>query len=160
MTEKIRDCWGTPQRLFDNLHKIYGFTVDACADDSNYKMASFFTNMSESNNGLTHSWSGLRIWCNPPYSAGIGDWLAKGREADLAVYLLPSRTDQRWFHDHAMRADLVMFIQGRVQFEPPEGIAKSSNREGSILVCYGREFGCGSVDGAKFRSITYKELMR
>jgi site-specific DNA-methyltransferase (adenine-specific) len=59
---------------------------------------------------------GRRVFCNPPYGRGIGDWLAKAREADVAVYLLPSRTDTQWWHEHAMKADEIRFIRGRLKF--------------------------------------------
>ena len=49
--------------------------------------------------GLKVSWQNKRVYCNPPYGRGIGDWLNKGIEADLAVFLLPSRTDTKWWHD-------------------------------------------------------------
>lgn len=32
-----KDDWGTPQRLYDALNKEFGFTMDACADESNFK---------------------------------------------------------------------------------------------------------------------------
>ena len=32
-----KDDWGTPQKLYDALNKEFGFTMDACADDTNYK---------------------------------------------------------------------------------------------------------------------------
>lgn len=66
--------------------------------------------------GLHGSWGGRRVFCNPPYGRWVERWLAKAREAELAVYLLPSRTDTRWWHDHAMRADEIRFLRGRLTF--------------------------------------------
>ena len=62
------------------------------------------------------SWAGHRVFCNPPYGRTIGNWLAKGREADLAVFLIPSRTDTAWFHDYALKADEIRFFRGRLKF--------------------------------------------
>lgn len=56
------------------------------------------------------------MYCNPPYGRGVGAWLAKAREAELAVYLLPSRTDTAWWHDYALKADEIRFIRGRLYF--------------------------------------------
>ena len=32
-----KDDWGTPQAIYDTLNKEFGFTLDACADETNYK---------------------------------------------------------------------------------------------------------------------------
>ena len=48
---------------------------------------------------------GQRVYCNPPYGRGVADWLRKAREAKLAVFLLPARTDTKWWHEYAMKAD-------------------------------------------------------
>ncbi len=55
------------------------------------------------------------MFCNPPYS-DIYPWLAKAREAAVAVFLVPARTDTAWWHDHAMRADEIRFLRGRLRF--------------------------------------------
>lgn len=35
----------------------------------------------------------------------------------MAVYLIPARTDTRWFHDLVLpRADEIRFIKGRLRF--------------------------------------------
>lgn len=61
-------------------------------------------------------WDGERVFCNPPYGRGIGEWLAKGPEAELAVFLIPARTDTGWFHDHALKAKEIRFFRGRLKF--------------------------------------------
>jgi hypothetical protein len=83
--------------------------------------------------GLSISWAGQRVFCNPPYGPGIGQWLAKATEADLAVYLVPSRTDTRWWHEYAMRADQIRFLRGRLRF----GEAKSGAPFPSAVLVYG-----------------------
>lgn len=95
--------WATPTDLYDALHAEFGFTFDPCP-------------LGEGTDGLSVSWAGQRVYCNPPYGRGIGDWLAKASEADLAVYLLPSRTDTKWFHAYAPRAADVRFLRGRLTF--------------------------------------------
>lgn len=83
--------------------------------------------------GLALSWRGQRVFCNPPYRRGqIERWLAKAREAYLAVYLLPSRTGAAWWHDHALRADEIRFVRGRLKF----GGAKINAPEWSVIVIY------------------------
>ncbi len=38
------------------------------------------------------------------------------------VFLIPSRTDTRWWHDYVMQADEIRFLRGRLKF----GEAKNS----------------------------------
>lgn len=60
------------------------------------------------------------VFCNPPYSAGIGRWIHKGyaeaRKGATVVMLIPARTDTSWFHKYVMCARLVTFIHGRLRF--------------------------------------------
>jgi DNA N-6-adenine-methyltransferase (Dam) len=97
--------WGTPPDLHRALDSEFSFTLDPCSPASVW-------------DGLEISWAGERVFCNPPYGRGpkIGRWLAKGTEADIAVYLLPSRTDTVWFHEWALRSDEIRFIKGRLYF--------------------------------------------
>jgi hypothetical protein len=43
------------------------------------------------------SWKGERVFCNPPWS-NIPAFIEKAPEAALAVFLVPARTNARWFH--------------------------------------------------------------
>lgn len=95
--------WATPAALYDALHAEFGFTLDPCP-------------LGGGKDGLSRSWAGERVYCNPPYGRGIGEWLSKGAEADLAVFLLPSRTDTKWFHEFAPLAADVRFLKGRLRF--------------------------------------------
>jgi phage N-6-adenine-methyltransferase len=107
-----RAAWGTPVEVYAALDAEFGFTLDPCPlrEESEAGMSLFGTD------GLHDSWSGHRVFCNPPYGRGVDRWLAKAREAILAVYLLPARTDTRWWHDHAMKADEIRFLRGRLTF--------------------------------------------
>lgn len=116
--------WATPSDLYESLDAEFGFTLDPCPLDDAERIMEY--------DGLARSWSGHRVFCNPPYGNGIGDWLAKGREADVAVFLIPSRTDTRWFHEHCLRADEIRFLRGRLRF----GDAKNSAPFPSMLVIY------------------------
>jgi site-specific DNA-methyltransferase (adenine-specific) len=43
-------------------------------------------------------------------------WFVKGPEAELAVFLVPARTDVGWFHDYALKAAEIRFFRGRLKF--------------------------------------------
>ena len=122
--------WGTPPDLKVALDKEFGFTLDPC------KLGQVW-------DGCAMSWAGHRVFCNPPYGKGIANWLAKGREALLAVFLLPARTDTKWFHDHALKADEVRFFRGRLKFKEnhiePDMDHTNAAPFPSMLVIYKRQ---------------------
>lgn len=115
--------WSTPQDLFDQLHQEFLFHLDAAATSANAKAGSYYAldhPDPDRRDGLAGVWAG-RVWCNPPYGRGIGDWVAKGwssavlGQAAVVVMLLPARTDTRWFHDYCVHGE-IRFIKGRIKF--------------------------------------------
>lgn len=111
-----RADWATPQALFDDLNREFGFTLDVAADDTNAKCSRYYT---QADDGLLCPWSGV-VWCNPPYGPHVGDWVEKAyREAGRGVstvLLLPARTDTRWFHAYVLNKADIRFVQGRLKF--------------------------------------------
>lgn len=111
--------WGTPQDLFDELNSMYNFTLDPSASDYNHKCEKYFT---KDDDGLSKSWSGETVFCNPPYGRHIGDWVKKAYDESIKgtkiVMLIPARTDTRWFHDYIYKKNNVRveFIRGRLKF--------------------------------------------
>lgn len=106
------EAWGTPHAVYAALDAEFHFTFDPCPlmDPQQAGLSLWGTD------GLAKSWDGQRVFCNPPYGPGIDRWLAKAREADLAVYLLPARTDTRWWHEYALKANEIRFLRGRLRF--------------------------------------------
>jgi DNA N-6-adenine-methyltransferase (Dam) len=118
------DRWATPKAVYDSLNSEFGFNFDPCPLDG-------------TENGLAMlltQWGGKRVFCNPPYGPGIGEWLQRGLEAELAVFLIPARTDTRWFHEIVLpMAKEIRFIKGRLKF----GDAKNSAPFPSMVVIFG-----------------------
>ncbi len=109
--------WSTPTEIVSQLEWEFGaFTLDPCATINNAKAPKFFT---QDDNGLVQSWSGERVFMNPPYGRTISDWTSKAYEeskrGSLVVCLVPSRTDTDWWHRFAMKGE-IRFIRGRIQF--------------------------------------------
>lgn len=73
--------WATPQRLFDDLNKEFNFTLDPCATTENAKCERFFT---KAQDGLSQSWKGERVFCNPPYGRNIVKWVSKAYAETVA----------------------------------------------------------------------------
>lgn len=108
---------GTPQELFDKLNDKYHFTVDVASNDYNYKCQKHYTKRED---GLKQNWDGESVWCNPPYGREIYKWIEKGTKSKcLSVFLIPARTDTKWFHEFIYKKSNVTyeFIKGRVKFE-------------------------------------------
>lgn len=121
-----KDDWGTPQKLYDELNSEFHFTVDACADQDNFKHKNYYTVETD---GLNADWGGQTVFCNPPYSKrkkdkpGQEDWIEKAYKESrengaTVVMLIPARTDTKAFHNFILgKATEIRFIKGRLKFE-------------------------------------------
>lgn len=115
--------WPTPAAVYDALNAEFQFDFDPCplggSDDG---LATLFC-----------SWAGKRVFCNPPYGPGMEKWLQRGLDAVVAVFLIPARTDTRWFHEWVLPfAKEIRFIKGRLKF----GDATTNAPFPSMLVIY------------------------
>ena len=131
-----RDDWETPQALFDALNEIYHFTLDPCSTHDNAKCAKHYT---AEEDGLSQSWEGETVFCNPPYGRDIGKWVKKcANESEHAkiVMLIPARTDTAYFHDYIYHKANVEFLRGRLKFEMG-GLASCPAPFPSMLVTWG-----------------------
>ncbi len=109
--------WATPDWLFEELDREFGFDVDVCASEDNHKCLKYFPSEGLWS-GLAQEWAGV-CWMNPPYGNVIGKWIAKAWESAQngakVVCLIPSRTDTAWWHDYVMKGE-IRFIRGRLKF--------------------------------------------
>lgn len=102
-----KEHWATPPELYESLNTEFRFDLDPCPLDA----------ATDGLSPLFCEWTGRRVFCNPPYGPGIGNWLSRAQEADVAVFLLPSRTDTRWFHELVLpHAREIRFCRGRLRF--------------------------------------------
>jgi hypothetical protein len=106
INQTIRDNWKTPQWLYEQLDAEFHFDFDPCPPNPTF-------------DGLAIEW-GQRNYVNPPYGKPIPLWLAKATEEQhrgkLSVFLVPSRTDTRWWHTYCINNE-VRFIKGRLKFD-------------------------------------------
>lgn len=124
--------WATPIDFYRELNKEFNFTLDPCASSENAKCKRFFT---KAQDGLSQSWKGERVFCNPPYGKKIAKWVEKAyNEAKHAfiVMLLPVRTDTVYFHDFIYGKAEIRFIKGRLHFNE----SKAGAPFPSMLVIY------------------------
>lgn len=115
--------WPTPPALYALLDAEFRFSLDPCP----------YGGSEDGLSTLFKPWDGQRVFCNPPYGPRIGRWLSRAQEAELAVFLIPARTDTRWFHDWVMPfATEIRFIRGRLKF----GNAETAAPFASMVVIY------------------------
>jgi hypothetical protein len=115
--------WSTPSDVYAALDAEFNFTFDPCPLGGN----------EDGTATLFVKWGGERVYCNPPYGPGIRPFLERATEADLAVFLIPARTDTRWFHEIVLpHAKEIRFIKGRLKF----GDSKNSAPFPSMIVIF------------------------
>lgn len=122
--------WKTPKAIYDTLNTEFNFDFDPSPADNKFdyrrnngqELLPFFTDNMEDpvTDGLSIEW-GYSNFVNPPYGKELPKWIKKGYEewqaSKTVVFLIPSRTDTRWWHDYVMKADEIRFIKGRLKFD-------------------------------------------
>ena len=99
--------WSTPEKVYKELNREFHFNFDPCP----------LNGKEDGRAPLFVQWTGKRVFCNPPYGPETPKFMVRAREAELAVFLVPARTDTRWFHDIVLPyAKEIRFIKGRLKF--------------------------------------------
>lgn len=115
------DRWNTPHSLYQALNAEFNFDYDPCPPKPDF-------------DGLVIEWKTTNF-VNPPYSQ-ISKWIEKGYTEHLkgktVVFLIPSRTDTKWWHEYCMKAKEIRFIKGRLKF----GGSKNSAPFPSCIVIF------------------------
>lgn len=116
------DDWETPEDEYNKLDKEFKFDYDPCPLKSTF-------------DGLKTKWK-KHNFINPPYS-NVAEFLKKGHDelnngnAEILVYLIPVRTDTKWFHTYVYpyykKGECeIRFIKGRLKFSNGKGIKNSA----------------------------------
>ena len=104
------DIYITPDRVFQLIEKNYNLTKSQLFDPCpiNPKL-----------NGLLIDWK-LKNYVNAPYTL-LADFVNKAvkesEKGNLTVMLLPSKTDQKWFHDLEKFHHSIVWIRKRLKFD-------------------------------------------
>ncbi|MGH2518658.1 MAG: DNA N-6-adenine-methyltransferase, partial [Chloroflexota bacterium] len=126
--------WYTPDWL---MRRITAFLGDGWYDPCPARQSKPLTT-----NGLSESWRGRAVYCNPPYGRDIPPWIIKAMTEPLReiILLVPASTDTQWFAP--LFAHTLLFITGRVYFSRPKGEAlrAPATPHPSVLVYRGRRY--------------------
>ena len=129
--------WYTPAWIFEKLG--LKFDLDPCHSRQPIKWIPAAKTFTIDDNGLLQKWTGL-VWLNPPYGRMTTSWLKKMHEHRQGVALVFARTDCKWYHDYIVKAEAILFLQGRVAFVNGSGRPGGAGAGcGSILVAWGSE---------------------
>lgn len=105
--------WKTPKVVYQILDAEFRFDFDPCPVNPKF-------------DGLACDWGGSS-YCNPPYGRDLGRWIEKGfaefKKGKTVVFLIPSRTDTKWWHEYCMKATEIRFIKGRLRFDDQKNSA-------------------------------------
>lgn len=103
MYSKNTDHWTTPKYIYDTYMKMGYF--DPCPYHSQF-------------DGLTITWKKYNF-VNPPYSQ-TSKWVDKAIQENTLgkeiLFLIPARTDTKYFHKLLDHGAEVIFLKGRLKF--------------------------------------------
>jgi hypothetical protein len=129
--------WRTPRALFDALHREFAFTLDGASEPGNGLLPLASTAEAPI------PWRGHRVFCNPPWS-NIPVFIKQAIHADLAVLLVPARTNARWFHTALELGATPRFFKPKPRFERPNG----DRADNSPVDCLLLIFCCAACEAA------------
>jgi hypothetical protein len=121
-----RQDWTTPARLFDPLHERFRFDLDGASEGDNALLPQASTPEAPV------PWDGRRVFCNPPWST-IPPFIELAATAELAVLLVPARTNARWFHRALDLGAKVEYFLGKPTF----GAARHNSPVDCLLLVFG-----------------------
>lgn len=115
--------WNTPRYLFDILNKVMPISLDCASSPEHTLVPGKYITEKEDETWTAEGETGLFI--NPPYSpTKVCTRLVKKvvEQAKLhnipAAILIPSRTDTKLWQDIIFPNCSIIFISGRIKFEP------------------------------------------
>lgn len=125
-----RQDWGTPIYLFEALNHLYQFNLDGAADEDNRMLPEASTPEAPI------PWDGRRVFCNPPWST-IPPFIEEAAKAELAVLLVPARTNSKWFHRALALGAKVHFFLGRPAFRHRDPHKGHNSPVDCVLLVFG-----------------------
>jgi hypothetical protein len=132
---EVNDDWYTPPEVFDALGLV--FDLDPCSPGALHWAPARKVYVKE-DDGLSQPWSGV-VFMNPPFGGRNGHvpWLRKFLAHGNGIALVRAYTSAGWFHDHAARADSMLFPRGKTKFVRPDGSVGSAPNHGIVLLGMG-----------------------
>ena len=130
------DEWYTPPDLLNALNESYD--LDPCSPGTEHWVPALNV-YTKQDNGLERTWEGF-IFMNPPFGGRNGHvpWLNKFLKHGNGIAVVRAYTSAGWFHDHAVKADAMVFPRGKTKFVRPDGTIGKSPGHGIVLLGMGQ----------------------
>ena len=134
---EMRQGWRTDPAIFAKLHKIFRFTIDACATKENALLPRYWTKEMDA---ALQDWRDERAFCNPPFARAIVERIMpRAPEAELTVMVLKLNSlTTRYFHKTP--STYLLLPPRRLEFLPPPGLKRKKGNLafGTCLLVWGR----------------------
>lgn len=128
------DDWFTPAYIFEALGERFDLDVAAPPEGPRYVPADWWFPC----DALALEWWGF-VWMNPPFGHQKEKrlWLSRFFNHGCGIALLPDRTSAPWWQEAASQSDAVLFMDGKVKFERPDGSIGEQPGTGTCLFAAG-----------------------
>lgn len=129
------DDWYTPPHIFDALGMT--FDLDPCSPGPGHWVPARKV-YTKADDGLPRPWDGI-VFMNPPFGGRHGHvpWLEKFLQHGNGIAVVRAYTSAGWFHDHAIKAQTLLFPRGKTKFIRPDGSVGGSPGHGVVLLGMG-----------------------
>ena len=129
------DDWYTPPEIFGALGLV--FDLDPCSPGPDHWVPARGV-YTKADDGLRQLWIGL-VFVNPPFGGRCGHipWIEKFLAHGNGIAIVRAYTSAGWFHDHAIRAQTMLFPRGKTKFHRPDGSVGTAPGHGVVLLGVG-----------------------
>lgn len=138
---KGKDGYLTPAHIYSHLNSIFAFTHDAACTRGNMLSPDGFC-FDEGRDGLTDSWEGCRVFCNPPFS-DKASWMSKAHEevssgrCPVCIMVLPTNSmAQTFWHKYVYGKYHYEILDGRAAFINPDTMKPDTNNTSGTTIIY------------------------
>ena len=151
LSADLKNSWATDPLIFNAMDKEFNFSLDAAANNHNYKVPNYLTkeddalNVDWYQNILDYEQANDRnkftVWINPPYGKGyIKRFMNKCIEQKswgvTSVLLVPATLDAQWLPISQI-SEIRIITGGRLSFiNPVDGTKVNGNTKGSMFVIF------------------------
>ena len=120
-----RDSYCTPRHIARRLPIV---DLDPCSNVRSHIKARRSCMLSRGENGLLIPWTGLSVFCNPPYS-NVLPFARKAWEASMFCFLLNADNSTKWYRKLTEFPVYKFDFYERIEFEAPPGVDQSDGND-------------------------------
>ena len=125
--------WYTPKWVFDELGIVFDLDPSSPHDHETFVPAA--KKLTIFDDGLSQDWLGT-VWMNPPYGRETPFWMRRFIDHGNGIALVFSRTDTAWCQEAMRSCDAMLFVGGRIDFEPGHENKHKKSRCGAGTVMF------------------------